>query len=312
MHRHSQYHLRPALMAVLVLGLLASAGCTTLAFWTVNARAKLGHYDTHPNQPYGPTSRQRLDVYQPRDQAGPHPAVIFIHGGGWNSGNKQQYQFVGAALAEAGVTAFIPNYSLYPDRKFPAFMDDIAQSIVWVARHADEYGVDARQIYLVGHSAGAHIATLVSLDPRYLQAIGGDANLIRGVVGLAGPYDFYPFKYAYMNDLFGTPEQVFQSQPVNFARADAPPMLLLHGLKDTTVDPRNTVQLSNALRASGAQVQDIYYPDASHSDLVAGFSPFARQRVPVLDTVLAFIKQTALPTCDAQLRKSSRCSVGTQ
>src|ERR1035441_5077285 len=119
----------------------------------------------------------------------------------------------------------VPNYTLYPEAKFPRFMQDAAQSVAWTRAHAREWGGDPDQLYLVGHSAGAHIAVLLALDQEYLQQVGGSQRWLRGVVGLAGPYDFLPFTEAYLNDLFGPAADFARSQPINFVRADAPPML---------------------------------------------------------------------------------------
>jgi acetyl esterase/lipase len=294
-----KFTLSPRVLLALVttcLSLLLS-GCTGLAFFTANARASLGIYSRIPELKYGPGARNRLDIYLPPGVEPtptghiPAPVVVFIHGGGWNSGDKIYYKFVGAALAEQGFVAVLPNYSLYPKAKFPAFVNDIARAIVWTHTHAAEYGGDAQRLFIIGHSAGAQIATLVALDQHYLAMAGGDARWIQGVVGLAGPYDFIPFKYPYMNALFGPPSEFPHSQPINYVRRDAPPMLLLQGLKDTTVAPGNTRQLATALRQSGVNATDIYYPQATHGDLVAAFSPLARKRAPVLKAVTDFIDE---------------------
>jgi acetyl esterase/lipase len=141
----------------------------------------------------------------------------------------------------------------------------------------------------MGHSAGAHIAALLALNADYLNGVNVDTRSLRGVIGLAGPYDFMPFIHPYMFDLFGPAEHYPQSQPINFVRADAPRMLLLHGLRDKTVSPHNTEHLAKALTAVGASVTANYYPQANHGDLVAGFSIPARRRVPVLAAVSEFI-----------------------
>ncbi len=272
---------------------LFGSACTRLSFLAANIPARLGGYRRMANQVYGVQSRHRLDVYLPA-QAAAAPVVVFFHGGGWSSGDKDDYQFVGAALAEQGCIAVLPDYRLYPEVKFPGFMQDAAQALAWVINHLGDWQADAGRVYLMGHSAGAHIAMLLALDGSYLQQVGlpqADTHnrLLRGVIGLSGPYDFIPFSYDYMFDLFGPPERYAQSQPINFVRPDLPPMLLVHGLQDHTVVPDNTRHLEQALRSQGVPVTVHYYPQASHSDVVAAFSIPARGRVSVLDDVRAFM-----------------------
>ncbi|HEX2583750.1 MAG TPA: alpha/beta hydrolase [Steroidobacteraceae bacterium] len=272
-------------VVIVSIGILS--GCTSFSFFAANTPASFGHYSRQQNVSYGEKSRNKLDVYRPEGIDHSVPIVIFIHGGGWDSGDKAQYKFVGAALAEQGYVAVLPNYSLYPQVKFPAFLDDAARAIVWVHSHAAELNGDVNQIYLVGHSAGAHIAVMLALNEAYLQHAGGDAHWLKGVVGLAGPYDFLPFTYPYMNDLFGPPDRFAESQPINYVRPDAPPLLLMHGLRDHTVAPTNTRQLHDAMARLGVNVPVEYFPDATHADLLAAFS-FVRSRKP---PVMASIKQ---------------------
>lgn len=267
---------------------LCSSACTQLAFLAANIPASFGDYSRHRDVSYGDQPRNVLDVYLPIKPTGA-PVVIYFHGGGWNSGDKSDYKFVGAALAEQGYVAVLPNYRLYPQVKFPVFMQDAAQAVAWVQAHLHEWGADPQRVYLMGHSAGAHIASLLALNAGYLSAANLDTSSLRGVIGLAGPYDFLPFKYHYMFDLFGPAEHFPQSQPINFVRADAPPMLLLHGMQDKTVAPYNTEHLAKALTAAGAPVITHYYAKANHGDLVAGLSIPARGRVPVLAAVSEFI-----------------------
>lgn len=264
------------------------AACTQMRLFAVNAPAWFGDYRRYVDLAYGDLPPQRLDVYKPAG-AGSAPVVIFIHGGGWDSGDKNQYRFVGATLAEQGWVGVVINYRLYPDVKFPAFVNDAALAVAFVRAHAAEWGGDPDKIYLLGHSAGAHIAALLALDDDYLQQAGDDTHSLRGVIGLAGAYDFIPFVYDYMHDLFGPEIRYPFSQPVNFASADAPPLLLLQGLSDTEVLPRNTINLVAAMRKHGGSVQAQYYAGVNHIDIIAALSIPARGRAPVLADMKKFI-----------------------
>jgi len=150
---------------------------------------------------------------------------MFIHGGSWRNGRKDDYGFAGAALAALGFLTAIPNYRLAPEVRFPTFIEDCAAALRWVQDNAAAYGGDPSRIVIAGRSAGAYNTMMLALDPRYLMGAGVDASAVKGVVGLAGPYDFYPFDVAATQDAFaGAPDPTL-TQPIYFARADAPPLL---------------------------------------------------------------------------------------
>ena len=272
----------------------AAAGCSRIGFIAVNLPAAFGAYRRHADIAYGAHPQHRLDVYVPDHAAAQaRPLIVFWHGGRWTFGDKADYRFVGAAMAELGYVAVLANYRHYPEVKMPAFMDDAARAAQWAAAHAGEFGADANRLHLMGHSAGAHLAALAALDPRYLAAAGGPVPPIAGVIGLSGPYDFLPLREADVQDMFGPPALYPESQPINFVRADAPPMLLLHGLKDDTVWPKNSRNLATALQARGARATLKLYPKLVHADTVAALSLPARDRAPTLADIAAFVSRTA-------------------
>ena len=205
------------------------------------------------------------------------------------SGDKADYRFVGAALAETGYAAVVPNYRLYPRVKMAGFMDDAALAARWAAAHAGDIGADRNRLYLMGHSSGAHMAALLALDERYLAAAGQPAPRIAGVIGLSGAYDFLPLLEPYVQDIFGPPERYPESQPINFVRPDAPPMLLVHGSRDEVVWPKNSRNLATALSAQGVSATLKLYPRLAHADTVAALSAPARGRAPTLADIAAFV-----------------------
>jgi acetyl esterase/lipase len=266
-------------------------GCSRLGFLAANVPAAFGPYKRHANIAYGADPQQRLDVYVPESAAGARPVVVFWHGGRWRFGNKTDYRFVGAALAESGYVAVVANYRHYPQVKMPGFLSDAAQAALWAAAHATEYGGNPERLYLMGHSAGAHLAAMVTLDSRYFAATGQIAPPIAGVIGLSGPYDFLPLLETDVQDMFGPPPLYPESQPINFVRADAPPILLVHGLKDDTVLPKNSRNLAAALRTLGVPATLKLYPKASHADTVAALTALLRGRAPTLADIRAFVDQ---------------------
>jgi acetyl esterase/lipase len=270
-----------------------SEGRSRLGFLAANVPASFGPYKRHANIAYGTDSQQQLDVYVPEKTAGaPSPVVVFWHGGRWSFGDKADYRFVGAALAEAGCVAVVANYRHYPQVNMPGFMEDAAQAALWAYAHAADYRADPKRVYLMGHSAGAHMAVLLALNQVYFAAAGRPAPHIAGVIALSGPYNFLPLREHDVQEMFGPPQLYFQSQPINFVRANAPPMLLVHGLDDLTVWPENSRNLAAALNELGVPVSLKLYPKISHGDTVAALAPLRRRRAPTLADITAFIDQS--------------------
>jgi acetyl esterase/lipase len=279
--------------ALAALAEFFESACDRLGFMAVNAPALFGAFKRHANLAYGPDPQHRLDVYVPRaSAAAPRPVIVFWHGGHWKFGDKADYRFVGAALAGSGCVAVLANYRHYPQVKMPGFMQDAAQAALWSAAHAADYGGDRRRVFLMGHSAGAQMAALLTLDSRYLAAAGPTRPHIAGVIGLSGAYDFLPLLEADVQDIFGPPQNYPQSQPINFVRAGAPPMLLVHGLDDETVLPKNSQNFAAALSACGASVTLKLYPGRAHAGTVAALARLARGWSPTLADVTAFVRNS--------------------
>ncbi len=240
---------------------------------------------------YGPGPRQTLDVWAPQRRGdGPLPVIVFLYGGAWVSGSRGEYGFAGRAFAAAGFVAVVADYRLVPQVRFPAFVEDAALAVKWARDHVAEYGGDPARITLSGHSAGAYAAAMLALDRHFLADIGVDPRIIRAAALMSGPYDFYPFTEQRGRDALGAWPRPLETQPITFARADAPPLLLIHGTADTVVRPRNSQALADRLRALGAPVELRLYPGKSHNDLIISLSPAFRGSTPALADSIAFLK----------------------
>ncbi len=237
---------------------------------------------------YGTDTRQRLDVYAPEHVSGRLPVVVFFYGGGWSSGDRGGYVFAARAIASRGFVVVVPDYRLVPAVRFPAFVDDAAAAIRWTVDHVAASGGDPTRIAVAGHSAGAHIALLVALDRHYLAAAGAP-GAVKAAVGLAGPYDFLPFDAKSAIDAFGAAPDKLATQPIHFARADAPPALLLTGDADDVVRPRNTAALAAALRAAGAPVEVQTYRGVGHIGILLALSKPFRGKADVLSAMTGFL-----------------------
>lgn len=233
---------------------------------------------------YGDAPRQMLDVYQPTVSHN-GIVVVFFYGGGWRMGERDQYRFVAQTLTRYGATVVIPDYRTYPSGVFPDFMHDAAAAVAWTQQNIAQYGGDPKKIYLVGHSAGAHIATLLALDKEYLKAQGLDTDTLAGVVGLATPANFAATLEAKYQPAFGNQTELERAQPIRYVRGDAPPMLLLHGADDGVVSPRNSLVMAERITELGGQARAKIYPDKGHPGLILFFAPLLGGSVILNDTV---------------------------
>ena len=251
---------------------------------------------------YGSDPRQRLDVFVPDTIASGAslPVVIFFYGGGWVDGDRGDYAFAGRAFAAQGFVAVVADYRLVPRVRFPAFVEDGALAVKWVRDNIARTGGDPARIALSGHSAGSYIAAMLALDTRFLTNIGVDPAIVRGAALLSGPYDFFPFTEQRSRDALGRWPRPAETQPISFARAGAPPMLLMHGTADTIVQPRNSQALATKLAALGAKVDLKLYAGKSHTDTIKSLSPAFRGSTPALADATAFLRRlTPLPTSKA-------------
>jgi acetyl esterase/lipase len=217
--------------------------------------------------------------------------IVFFYGGSWRHGDKGDYGFAGRALASRGFVTVIPDYRLVPAVTFPDFLNDGARAVAWTQQNIANYGGDPRRIVLVGHSAGAYNAIMLALDGALLRDAGVNPAGVRGAVGIAGPYDFYPFVVEATINAFGAAPDPHATQPITFVRRDAPPLLLLHGDQDKLVRPLNTQSLAEKQHAAGGAVESKFYPGLSHVNAMLALSRPLRSKAPVLDDITTFARR---------------------
>ena len=282
---------RHLLLTATMAGTLALAACDGADI--VNALTPDDGYTLERDVAYGPLERQRLDVYRPDTMADDTPVVVFFYGGGWETGARQDYRFVGQAFAARGYVTVVPDYRLYPEVRYPSFVEDAAAAVAWVRSRRDTAGWPATgPVFLVGHSAGAYIAAMLTLDGRWLERAGAPVcRTVAATVGLAGPYDFLPLKDPTLMEIFGPVETRPATQPTAYVTGAQPPMLLITGDDDTTVRPRNTHRLAARIEQAGGRVEKRIYEGRGHIILVGALSTLLRGRAPVLDDVTGFIER---------------------
>jgi acetyl esterase/lipase len=261
----------------------------------LNATTPSGGLARRTGLSYGPDPRQTLDIYAPAE-ASDAPVVVFFYGGGWTDGNRGDYRFVGAALAALGFVCVVPDYRLYPQVRYPDFLRDCAAAVAWTRANAASHGGDPRRIALLGHSAGAYNAAMLTLDRQWLVAEGLDPDRdLVAMAGLSGPYDFLPLVDPELQAIFAPAGDLRLSQPIHYARGNALPLFLATGTSDTTVLPRNTRHLAEAVRGAGGRVETRYYQGLGHKLMIGAFASLLRWYAPVLRDVGQFLDAPALP-----------------
>lgn len=273
----------------LTLGALSAAfaACTPLDAFNTVIPYDEGSVQIAQNVAYGPNKRQQLDIYGPRDLRKSAPVVVFYYGGSWNSGRRQDYAFVGHALAAEGFVTVIPDYRLVPAIAYPVFLEDCASALAWVHREIEG---DASRLFLAGHSAGAYNAVMLAMAEEFLAPHGLTSAVIAAVAGLAGPYDFLPLRYRATKEAFSGVEDLEATQPINRLTAEAPPLFLASGADDTLVKPRNSVVLAQRAREIGIPVVEKSYPGVGHAGLLLALAQPLREHAPVLADMVSFFR----------------------
>ncbi len=257
-------------------------GTTILNFITPSSS-----YTLEKNFAFGPNPRDRVDFYMSKDSDDADPLIVFIHGGGWNRGDKDMYKFFAEGLTSQGYDVAMPNYRLYPEVKNPDFLVDNARAIAAIHKR-----YPTRYLVLIGHSAGAYNALGMVFKPEYLETEGVYAcYTVRGVVSLAAPTGALPAESEPTISIF--PERL-QGDDSFLKHLDQPlpPMLLINGDKDTSVNYKNAVALGEALEGRGIATVDIV-KDADHVMPVSQFSTRGFLEGPIKETVINYIE--ALP-----------------
>lgn len=259
-------------------------GCSPLA--ALNALVPTDGQVRHAALAYGTHERQRLDVYVPRAPVtGALPVVVFFYGGAWQGGRRDDYPFLAEAFASRGFVVVIPDYRVYPEVRYPRFVEDGALAVAWTVENIARYRGDPRRMVLMGHSAGAHIAAMLAYNERFLDARARSG--VKAMVGLAGAYDFVPDERVIEEILAGEGDSAL-AMPARFVRAGAPPTLLVTGDRDGRVNPANTEKLARRLREAGSTVDVRIYPGLSHAGALARLAaPFRKDEL--LDTIGDFV-----------------------
>ncbi|MEP7049533.1 MAG: alpha/beta hydrolase [Pseudomonadota bacterium] len=244
--------------------------------------------------------KRQLDLYLPRREA-PFPIVVFVHGGYWSPLDRRWLQAVlgsfgnvGVSLAQRGVAAAIIGYRQYPMiQRADDSLDDIATALRFVRDSCPTWGCGP--LFVVGHSAGGHLASLLALDPRILARHGIEANSIAGFVSIDGIFDlaaalpaFTAEQAAVMRQLFGGDARELASySPISYARAQHPRLLVIDSTDDAAVCRAAFRQMRARMTAVGSSAQFMELPGLGHNEAIVRVG---MKDDPIVPLLLAFIR----------------------
>ena len=250
---------------------------------------------------YGDKPLQDLDIYYPKPLAQAmkaesaidksYPMVVFVHGGSWESGNKEEYAFVGQSLAQAGYVTAVINYRKAPENVYPDYVKDAAQAIAWSHDNAKSFHADPNRLAVIGHSAGAFNAVAAVANEDFLAPYGMKPKDLGAVIGIAGPYS-YDFRQYDSATAFGanaTPDEVMPDRQI---KGEQPPYLLLTAEKDKVVHITNAIKMTEALKAAGVNVETGEIKGASHATSIGAMAPPLRWVNDVRAQVLTYLDKT--------------------
>ena len=264
------------------------AGCSKTDF--LNFTIPKSGYKKYPDIAYGTNDRQKLDVYVPDQLIPSHSVIVFYYGGSWQMGSKKDYLFAAQAFAEKGYIVVIPDYRLYPEVYFPAFMYDSAAAFAWVQKHIKDYNGNPEALFIAGHSAGGFNAAMLAVQEKYLEKYNVKSSDIKGVIGIAAPLDFLPLEDPKIIALFSK-EPDANTQPINYVHKGLPPFFLATGDSDKEVYPKNTINFAAKLRKENVEVVEKHYKDTGHIGIVLSLARGFRGGTPLLQDIDNFIQQ---------------------
>lgn len=218
----------------------------------------------------------RLDVYSP-PQGENHPVLLFVHGGGWDSYEKEFFAPVAMKLVPRDMVVVIPDYTLHPDAGFEEMTRETAAAVAWTLENITEYGGNPGSLVLSGHSAGGHLAGLVAFESRWLDEVGHDPQELCGFLGMSGVYDV-PMQMAFershgreapvMTAVMGGEANFEKASPTTYASKGAPPTLLVHGAQDETVPLAISERLHTIQKEADLESELEIYPEKGHTDFL--------------------------------------------
>lgn len=249
-------------------------------------------YQAQLNVAYGLKSRQRLDIFRSEQPRAGRPLIVFVHGGAWSQGDKQDYRFVAQAFTQEGYDVVVPNYHLAPTHIFPRSIDDLHIALNYLHAQQQRHQLCTEQIILMGHSAGAFniMSALYHPAPYQLHC----QQNIRAMIGLAGPYHFDYKGDPLCEDAFDQNVPYQQVMPYYFVQSNAIRHYLFVAQQDQVVHLNNSVDLDRALKAVGNHSELVYVPRTGHISVIGSVSAVFSRYFSTKKQILQALEQALL------------------
>lgn len=259
--------MRKTLKGLLLAPILLLAGCKT----TTTTSNLPGIIEIHDipytsNQPTNP--KQTLDLYLPENTHN-NPVLIYTYGGSLTAGSKTRVAHMAQQFAKQGIIVAAVDYRLHPEVSYPAPVEDLAQAVRWVYDNIKKHGGNQHNLFLAGHSSGAYLTLMITLDPAFLTQVNLNNNIFNGVIAISALTDLSRD----LENRIGTvwpnqPKSILSASPVNIAHASTPPMLLMYALNDW---PDRRIEMQDLYRALlQAHNDDVtvkVIPDRNHTSI---------------------------------------------
>jgi acetyl esterase/lipase len=282
-------HLASSVRHVIRYGLGQTSGLELLNAVSIHHAAHI-----QKNLVYHSKTALQYDLYLPEPPTNsnpPSPVLVFFYGGSWNRGHKDDYAFVGRRLAALGYITAIPNYRVYPEVQYPSFLEDCTHSVSTLLETLQKPEYEAwnpsTACVLMGHSAGAYNAAMLAFNPKRLNP-----EQVKGFIGMAGPYNFYPIDIDEVKPVFHHPHYHPQSQPIDFCTHPQKPSLIVCPEHDDLVNTKkNSQALHDALLRSGSNTELHTIRGTDHYTLIATLSPLLFYKGNTLRAIQRFVNR---------------------
>ena len=238
--------------------------------------------------PYGENERHKFDLYRTEVPKPERPLIVFVHGGAWNAGDKKDYHFLGHAFVTEGYDVAIINYRLAPENIFPAYVDDLVLALEYLTDQQTEFGIECKNIILLGHSAGAFNIMSAIYYPHHMGGYKQQEN-IKAIIGLAGPYHFDYKDDPLCANAFDQSISYKQVMPYYFVEKNHIHHYLLMADRDQIVADWNAVDLNEKLNEQQNHSKIIVVPKTGHITIMGSvsslFSPFFQTKAEILSAI---------------------------
>lgn len=262
--------------------LLSTGSLAQQQSYSVKAFPDIVYYDGPGFNPV----KHKLNLFVPEGLQNA-PVLLFIHGGGWTSGDKNLYAYLGHTFAREGFATVVINYRLSPTVQHPAHIEDVARAFAWTHKNIAQYGGDPEKIFVAGHSAGGHLTALLALDAKYLKAHNLTLSAIKGAIPISGVYDVTSSFSLYRTVFGADPQQRQDASPLTHVAPNRPPFFVIYAEFDLPGLETQARQFASLLKQNGSEAELL---EVSATDHVTIIINIGLSGDPATEAILKFMR----------------------